>query len=104
MVIGAGKTGLDALLFLLDQKVDPDKIFWIVSNDYWYFNRDFAEIDNIYESVSGQFDGVLKSESLEEMYENYEKAGLFMRIDKSVNPTNTSSNCQPRGDGENLFG
>ena len=26
-------------------------------------------------------------ESLEEMYENYEKAGLFMRIDKSVNPT-----------------
>ena len=87
VVIGAGKTGLDALLFLLDQKVDPDKIFWIVSNDCWYFNRDFAEIDNIYESVSGQFDGVLKSESLEELYENYEKAGLFMRIDKSVNPT-----------------
>ena len=87
MVIGAGKTGLDALLFLLDKNMDPDKICWIVSNDCWYFNRDMAEMENMYKSVSGQFDGILKSESVDEMYENYEKAGIFMRIDKAINPT-----------------
>jgi hypothetical protein len=87
VVIGAGKTGLDTLLFLLDKNVDPDKICWIVSNDCWYFNRDMADMENIYKSVTGQFDGILKSESVDEMYENYEKAGIFMRIGKAINPT-----------------
>ena len=40
VVIGAGKTGLDALLYLIDHNVNPDRIIWIVSNDCWYVNRD----------------------------------------------------------------
>ena len=39
VVIGAGKTGIDALLHLLDIGVDPESIMWIISNDCWYFNR-----------------------------------------------------------------
>ena len=97
VVIGAGKTGLDALLYLLDQNVDPDKIIWIVSNDCWYFNRDMAEMENFYISVTGQMNGILAAESLDEMYENYEKAGIFMRIDKSIHPTKMrAATCSPR--------
>ena len=47
LVIGAGKTGLDALIFLLDQNVDPDKISWVVSNDCWYINRSYLDAGNI---------------------------------------------------------
>ena len=39
VVIGAGKTGIDALLHLLDIGVNPESIMWIISNDCWYFNR-----------------------------------------------------------------
>ena len=39
VVIGAGKTGLDALLQLLDTGVSPESILWIISQDCWYFNR-----------------------------------------------------------------
>ena len=31
VVIGAGKTGLDAILYLLDHHVNPEKIHWVIS-------------------------------------------------------------------------
>ena len=40
VVLGAGKTGIDAVLFLMNQNVDHDKITWIMPNDAWYLNRD----------------------------------------------------------------
>ena len=39
VVIGAGKTGTDSILFLLDQGVSPDRIQWIVPNDAWLWDR-----------------------------------------------------------------
>ena len=42
---GAGKTGIDAVLFLLNQNVDEDKILWIMPNDAWMMNRDTIHPD-----------------------------------------------------------
>ena len=42
VVIGAGKTGMDAALFLLDRGVDPDRITWVVPNPAWLLNRDYT--------------------------------------------------------------
>jgi len=39
IVIGGGKTGIDACLWLMAQNVHPDKIQWIVSRDAWLLNR-----------------------------------------------------------------
>lgn len=39
VIIGAGKTGMDAILFLLQQGVAAEKILWIVPNDAWLWNR-----------------------------------------------------------------
>ena len=47
IVLGAGKTGIDAVLFLLNQNVNPDKISWIMPNDSWLFNRDFLYPDKL---------------------------------------------------------
>ena len=45
---GAGKTGIDAVLFLLNQNVDADKITWIMPNDPWLVNRDkFKDLENM---------------------------------------------------------
>ena len=40
VVLGSGKTGIDAVLFLLSQNVEPDKILWVMPNDAWLVNRD----------------------------------------------------------------
>ena len=38
-VVGAGKTGIDACLWLLAQGVDPQKITWIMPRDSWFVER-----------------------------------------------------------------
>ena len=46
--LGAGKTGIDAVLFLLNQNVEADKITWIIPNDPWLINRDkFKDLENM---------------------------------------------------------
>ena len=40
LIVGGGKTGIDAVLYLLDHGADPDKITWIIPNDSWFVNRD----------------------------------------------------------------
>ena len=49
VVLGAGKTGIDAVLFLISQNVNPDKILWIMPNDAWLMNRDLIYPDEIQE-------------------------------------------------------
>src|SRR4029453_13356215 len=39
IVIGAGKTGMDACLFLLKNSVAPDQIAWVMPRDAWLFDR-----------------------------------------------------------------
>ncbi|MEM7080495.1 MAG: FAD/NAD(P)-binding protein, partial [Pseudomonadota bacterium] len=39
VIIGAGKTGMDACLFLLRNRVAPDNITWIMPRDSWILDR-----------------------------------------------------------------
>ena len=85
-VVGAGKTGLDALLYLLDQGVQPASLRWVVSNDCWYLNRDALGKDG---GVGGPkaCQGVIEAKNLQEIYKNYEQLGLVMRVDPDLEPT-----------------
>ena len=51
VVLGAGKTGIDAILFLLHQNVEVDKIVWIMPNDAWLMNRDILEPSKLHATV-----------------------------------------------------
>jgi len=41
VVVGAGKTGVDSVLLLLRRGVPASAITWVVSQDCWYFLRDY---------------------------------------------------------------
>ena len=45
VIVGGGKTGIDAVLHLLDHGVNPDRIVWLVPADSWLFNRDNLTYD-----------------------------------------------------------
>ena len=51
VVLGAGKTGIDAILFLLNQNVEADKIVWIMPNDAWFMNRDILEPSMLHATI-----------------------------------------------------
>ena len=51
VVLGAGKTGIDAVLFLLNQNVEPDNIIWVMPNDSWCINRDMLHPGGLLEDI-----------------------------------------------------
>ena len=88
VVIGAGKTGLDAILFLIDNKVEHENIVWIVPNDSWFWNRDrLNDLDNLHEATRNNMTCVMEATDVNDVYKRYESEGNFMRLDKNVWPT-----------------
>jgi len=90
-VIGGGKTGIDALLWLLEMGVHPDKIQWIVSRDAWLLDRQNTQPSSeFFTSTMGaqaaQFESIANAESVEDMFDKLEESGYFVRIDKNTRP------------------
>ncbi|MEM7017453.1 MAG: NAD(P)/FAD-dependent oxidoreductase [Pseudomonadota bacterium] len=87
VVIGAGKTGMDAVLFLLNQRVDPDHITWVVSNDAWFLNRPNIYPQHLTRVLKTQLAGITEANTEEEIFLNLEAHGILLRLDKDVWPT-----------------
>jgi hypothetical protein len=92
VIIGGGKTGIDACLWLLENKVPPDRITWIVSRDAWLINRQNIQpamefFDTTFGAVANQFLAITKANSVQELFDNLEDADILLRIDKTVRPT-----------------
>lgn len=92
VVIGAGKTGMDACLWLLATGVDPDDITWIMPRDSWMLDR--ANIqpgpDFFYSTVGGfatQIQCAALAETIDDLFERLESTGQLHRLDKNVKPT-----------------
>ena len=91
VVIGGGKTGIDACLWLLEQKVDPDNITWIVSRDAWLIDRlntqpSMEFFKEFMGTQAAQFESVAHSTSIDDMFDRLEQAGVLVRIDTKVKP------------------
>ena len=88
VVIGAGKTGIDALLHLIDSNVDVNKIEWIVSNDCWYFNRDILiNIKDLSKVFPLLIDTQIAAKDVNEAYRRLEEVDYFLRLTKDIWPT-----------------
>ena len=92
VIVGAGKTGMDACLWLLANDVDPDLITWITPRDSWVLDRaniqpgpDFAPV--VIGSAASQIKVAAGAGSIDELFAGLEEAGVLLRIDRSVRPT-----------------
>jgi len=91
VVIGAGKTGIDAVLWLLENRVDPEMIRWIMPRDAWLLNRENTQpgiefFHSTMEAQAGQFEAIVNSVSIEDMFGRLEACGYFLRLDQDVRP------------------
>ncbi|MFW2383331.1 MAG: NAD(P)/FAD-dependent oxidoreductase [Acidimicrobiales bacterium] len=92
VVIGGGKTGIDAILWLLEHRVDPDMITWIVSRDAWLLNRKNTQpatqfFSDTMGSQAAQFESIANASSSDDMFLRLEASGYFLRLDPNVWPT-----------------
>ncbi|HEY6814199.1 MAG TPA: hypothetical protein VI168_01545 [Croceibacterium sp.] len=91
VVIGAGKTAIDACLWLLLQGVDPDTIRWVKPREPWLRNRFHAQggelVGNLIEGIASQLEAAASAISLDDLFDRLEAAGLLFRVDEQVAPT-----------------
>ncbi len=92
VVIGAGKTGMDACLWLLENGADPDQIRWIVPRDFWLLNRGNIQPGSKFfprtaRSLADQVEALAEAQSIDEVFARLEACEEFRRIDGAVMPT-----------------
>jgi hypothetical protein len=91
-VVGSGKTGMDACLWLLQNGVPPGRIRWIMPRDAWLLNRaSFQPGSENFEASVGatisQLEIIAEASSLPDLFRRLELADLLMRIDPQIEPT-----------------
>ena len=87
VIIGAGKTGIDAVLFLLDRGVAPDRIIWIISNDAWLLNREFGTPEALGLEAPKQLRLIARAETAKDVFLQLEATGRLFRLDETRWPT-----------------
>jgi hypothetical protein len=80
VVVGSGKTGIDACLWLLENDVPPSAITWIMPRDAWYINRAMVQPgqDFFLQSYGGfttQLECVARAKSVDELFASLEALG-----------------------------
>ncbi len=88
VVIGAGKTGMDAVLFLLEQGVTTNRITWIMPNDAWLFDRAHLQPGRVADVDSSiQSESLGQAATLDEFLLDLEARARLLRLDSRVWPT-----------------
>lgn len=85
-VIGAGKTGIDAILFLLDKGVSPDRIEWITPNDAWLWVRERVQPGLVGIEFERQLRAMADATGIDDLCLRLEAQGSFARIDRGRLP------------------
>jgi hypothetical protein len=91
-IVGAGKTAMDAGVWLLDYGVEPDHITWICPRQSWLMNREVtqASVEFFQESVGGfanQMEAIAAASSVNDLFERLEACGFMLRIDRDKQPS-----------------
>jgi hypothetical protein len=89
VIVGAGKTATDAIVWLLGHGVAPDRIMWVRPRDPWMLNRAVVQPEPVVALTlaADTMAAAAEAESLNDMFLRLEAAGVMLRIDPNVIPT-----------------
>ena len=91
VIIGAGKTALDACTWLLARGIPASAIRWIKPREAWWINRKFqqphAMLPQLYRGASIQIEAMAQAASVDDLFARLESEGIVIRVDPAVAPT-----------------
>ncbi len=89
VIVGAGKTATDGIVWLLANGVPPDRIDWIRPRDPWMLNRAVVQPNPAVGLglAADTMEAAASAESLDDLFLRLEAAGVMFRIDRQVKPT-----------------
>ena len=91
VVVGAGKTAMDACIWLLDNGTPPEHIRWITPRDSWLLDRRNYQPGEEYfttvcKGLADQVEAVALADSVDDILLNLEEREFLVRIDPSITP------------------
>lgn len=91
VVVGGGKTAIDACLWLLQNNINPNKITWIMPRDGWLIDRKNTQSSeeffmNSIGNQASQIEALAGATSLDDLFDRLEQAGSLLRLDPAVKP------------------
>jgi hypothetical protein len=91
VIVGAGKTAIDACVWLLEQGVPASAICWIKPREAWWLNRRFQQphtlVPELYRGVAIQLEAMAQASSVDDLFERLEAEDVFLRVDPGMRPT-----------------
>lgn len=88
VVLGAGKTGMDACQWLLEQGVDPGRIVWVRPQDLWLLNRSRIQPEaSQLSAFADMLEACAAARGIPDLVARFEAADLLLRIDPTCWPT-----------------
>lgn len=91
VIIGAGKTAMDACSWLLETGVSPESICWIKPRESWLQNRRFAQggelVGEMLEGISLQIEAAALASSLDDLFARLSATEQLLRVDEGTTPT-----------------
>ena len=92
VIVGGGKTGIDACLWLLQMGCPAEKIQWIRPRDSWLLNRRNTQptepfFFDVFNAQAGLMESAAAATSFDDLFARLEACGYFVRIDTAYKPT-----------------
>jgi hypothetical protein len=91
VIIGAGKTALDACVWLLERGVPAAAIRWVRPREGWWMNRRFQQphslLPDFMVGSAIQIEAMAMASSVDEIFARLESESFCLRIDPNVAPT-----------------
>jgi len=91
VVVGAGKTAIDACLWLLEQGVPASSIRWIKPREAWMQDRAHVQPNEksigIVTSFASMMEAAASATSIDDLFERLGAAKVLVRVDETVKPT-----------------
>ncbi len=91
VIVGGGKTALDACVWLLERGISPAAIRWIRPRDAWWMNRKFQQphtlLPDMLQGTAIQIEAMAQASSVDDLFQRLESEGVFLRIDPTRAPT-----------------
>ncbi|HEV7185124.1 MAG: NAD(P)-binding protein [Actinomycetales bacterium] len=84
VVVGAGKTGMDVCIWLVQSGADPGSIDWVVPRDSWMINRATTQnapefFDQAIGSQADQMEAAARATSVDDLFLRLEWCGAMLR-------------------------
>ncbi|WP_336987295.1 NAD(P)-binding protein [Altererythrobacter aquiaggeris] len=91
VIVGAGKTAMDAGVWLLEAGVLPENISWVRPRDSWLINRTYTQpgpdfFEAVVDNQIAQLKAAAQAETGDEMFEILGRGGYMLRLDPDVKP------------------